>query len=148
MKHNDMLPYRTAVGSLAVLALISRADALSTQYCSNANTADDGPFYSIYNSMGSCSTQCQSDYAFAVVQGKNCWCSNYIPADQASTSNCQVQCPGYPDDVCGNPDRGMFGYIPLGNPPLGTAGASSVSSLPIPSPLNDWHYSKTTAVVL
>lgn len=129
-----MLPFRTALCGFIWLAVFARADDLTTKYCSSQNTGTDGPFYSIYNSMGFCSTQCQDGYAFGIVQGKNCWCSNYIPAEQGSISNCNSQCPGFPSDLCGNPEQGMYGYIPLGIAPSGTAGASSsqstVSSIP------------------
>lgn len=127
MKLDGMLPFRTAVCGLALLALsVIADDGLYTEYCSSQNTgSDEGPYYNIYNSMGACSTKCQNQYALAVVQGKNCWCTNYIPADQASTSDCSAQCPGYPDDLCGNPEKGLYGYVPLDKAPLGTAGAAS-----------------------
>ena len=129
MKFADMLPFRTAICGLILLAgLVEDAAGISNEYCSDQNTGDEGPFHNIYNSMGSCSTQCEESYAFAVLQGENCWCSNYIPSSQSSTSNCDSECPGYPDNQCGDPDRGMYGYVPLGNPPLGTAGASSAAS--------------------
>jgi hypothetical protein len=58
------------------------------------------------------------------VQGENCWCSNYIPSNQQSTSKCNEPCPGYPSDSCGS-SSGLFGYIALNIKPSGTAGASS-----------------------
>lgn len=125
MKLIGMLPFRTALFGLILLAAFVRADDLSTEYCSTQNTGTDGPYYSIYMSMGACQTQCQDGYAFGIVQGKNCWCGNYIPRQQATVSDCNSACPGFPSDVCGNPGRGMYGYIPLGNAPSGTAGASS-----------------------
>ena len=128
-KFAGMLPFRTALCGLALLAVAAEAgDGLYNEYCSSQNSADAGPYYNIYQSMGSCSTQCQDQYAFAVLQGKNCWCSNYIPSTQSSTSDCSLQCPGYPNDSCGNPDRGLYGYVPLNKQPLGTAGASSSSA--------------------
>lgn len=128
MKLIGMLPFRTAICGLILLAAFVRADDLSTEYCSDQNTGTDGPFYSIYNSMGACQTQCQDNYAFGIVQGKNCWCGNYIPSQQGSVSDCNSACPGFPSDLCGNPGRGMYGYIPLGIAPSGTAGASSAVS--------------------
>ena len=79
-----------------------------------------------YQSNGRCSTSC-AGYAFAVVQGKSCWCSNYIPADTTSAGSCSVACPGYPYESCGNESAGLFGYVALGKAPLGTQGASPSS---------------------
>ena len=75
--------------------------------------------------MGSCKTQCQDSYAFAVLQDKMCWCSDYIPTEQTSTGRCNEQCPGYPSDECGNVQEGLFGYLSLDQAPSGTAGAAS-----------------------
>ena len=80
-----------------------------------------------YQSNGSCKQSCQG-YAFAVVQGKSCWCSNYVPGDTTSTSSCNVACPGYPFESCGDPNSGLYGYVALGPEPSGTQGASSSSS--------------------
>jgi cell wall integrity and stress response component len=80
---------------------------------------------SIYQSNGRCHDQCNPNYAFAIVQGDNCWCSNYIPANQQSTGKCNMACPGYPSDLCGNESQGLFGYIALDSKPSGTAGAAS-----------------------
>lgn len=82
------------------------------------------PVSSIYQSNGRCLETCQADYAFAVVQYKSCWCTNYVPADQASVGDCDSPCPGYPDDLCGNADKGLFGYIAMNKvQPSGTSGA-------------------------
>lgn len=85
-----------------------------------------------WQSNGKCFDTCKANYAFAVVQGQNCWCSNYAPADTTSTGSCSSPCPGYPFEQCGS--SGFFGYIPLNKPPLGTIGASqsqeSTSSSP------------------
>ena len=87
-----------------------------------------GPIVSdIYQSNGACSVSC-AGYAFAVVQYKSCWCSNYIPADTTSTGSCNVDCPGYPDEKCGDASSGLFGYVALGKAPLGTKGAAESSS--------------------
>jgi hypothetical protein len=75
-------------------------------------------------SNGLCHDTCDASYAFAILQGQNCWCSNYIPINQQSTSNCNEPCPGYPSDLCGS-SNGLFGYIALNIKPFGTAGASS-----------------------
>ncbi|KAK6437393.1 hypothetical protein LTR95_006413 [Oleoguttula sp. CCFEE 5521] len=125
---------------LAAKALAQRDD-LSQQYCSSQNTADNYAGVSnIYQSNGACFQQCLQDYAFAIVQYQQCWCSNYIPAEQLGTGSCDTPCPGYPDESCGNNNSGLFGYVPLRLQPSGTAGvasstqASSTSSTPTPTP--------------
>lgn len=85
-----------------------------------------------YQSNGACSQNC-AGYAFAIVQYKSCWCSNYAPADTASTGSCAVACPGYPYENCGNESSGLFGYVALGKAPLGTQGAVASSS---PAPMS------------
>jgi hypothetical protein len=82
---------------------------------------------SIYQSNGRCHDTCIANYAFAVVQGDNCWCSNYVPSNQQSVSKCNEACPGYPAESCGS-SGGLFGYIALNIKPSGTAGASSSSA--------------------
>ena len=86
---------------------------------------------SIYQSNGACFQQCLDDYAFAVVQGKTCWCSNYIPASQEPIGQCQNNCPGFPSDKCGGND--LFGYIALSKSPSGTLGASTASATSEPA---------------
>jgi cell wall integrity and stress response component len=114
----------------ALLVFASHVSADLTQtYCSNQNT---GSGYanvdnSIYQSNGRCHDTCIANYAFAVVQGDNCWCSNYIPSNQQSVSKCNEACPGYPSESCGS-SSGLFGYIALNVKPSGTAGASSSSA--------------------
>ena len=81
--------------------------------------------YNIYQSNGACYDTCSSQYAYAVVQYQDCWCSNYAPANQSSTSQCSQDCPGYPAEQCGNQNEGLFGYIQLTISPSGTAGASA-----------------------
>jgi len=77
----------------------------------------------IYQSNGACQQTC-GGYAFAVVQYQNCWCSNYVPAHQVSVNQCNLDCPGFPDEKCGNQDQGLYGYVQLASP-SGTAGGSS-----------------------
>jgi hypothetical protein len=90
-------------------------------------------------SNGYCQTQCQSNYAFGIVQGKNCWCSNLAPADTTSTTSCSDKCPGYPIELCGSVGNNLFGYIALNKQPSGTQGgsgsaATSASQETTPSP--------------
>lgn len=91
----------------------------------------------IYQSHGACKNICVSDYAFAIVQGNACWCSNYAPSK--SDSSCNEDCPGYPLEKCGNSKAGAYAYLPLVIEPSGTAGAStkatvSPTSVPPPPP--------------
>jgi hypothetical protein len=77
-------------------------------------------------SNGACQTRCQGSYAFAIIQGYYCWCSNYVPADQESTYNCNQDCPGYPSEWCGSTSAGLYGYYLLSaGVPLGTSGSSN-----------------------
>ncbi|KAL9630305.1 MAG: hypothetical protein Q9204_004788 [Flavoplaca sp. TL-2023a] len=73
-------------------------------------------------SAGRCFDGCKAQYAFAVVQGKSCWCSDYEPADTTSLGSCSSPCPGYPFEQCGSGEN--FGYIALGKAPSGTIGAN------------------------
>ncbi|KAF2808731.1 uncharacterized protein BDZ99DRAFT_38472 [Mytilinidion resinicola] len=116
-----------------VLAIVfvrpAAADALFQSYCSSENTGSDSDAkFWTWQSNGWCHDQCVSSYAFAIVQGNNCWCSNYVPADTTSVSNCNVNCPGYPDEQCGNEADGLFGYVALNNKPSGTLGAAGSTS--------------------
>nr|OQO31844.1 hypothetical protein B0A51_00850 [Rachicladosporium sp. CCFEE 5018] len=134
-----MLAVQAIAPLLAAKALAQRDD-LSQQYCSSQNTAGNYAAVSnIYQSNGACFQQCLQGYAFAIVQYQQCWCSNYIPAEQLGTGSCDTPCPGYPDESCGNNNSGLFGYVPLRRQPSGTAGvvsstqASSTTPTPTPS---------------
>ncbi|GAB7333556.1 hypothetical protein MBLNU13_g05131t1 [Cladosporium sp. NU13] len=127
-----MLPYRrTALAAAALFIANASAQVWggqSQQYCSNQNTGSDySAVTDIYNSYKACTDNCGSNYAFAIVQYQSCWCSDYIPADQESTGDCDQGCPGYPGNSCGNADSGLYGYIALDKAPSGTAGGGSSS---------------------
>lgn len=132
MKLRNMLPFRRLLFGLALSAAVAVAgssDGLYEEYCSTENTGSDyAGVTNIYQSNGACYDQCKDSYAFAVLQWQTCWCSNYIPAEQQSVSDCNEPCPGYPNDLCGNKTAGLYGYVPLPNKPSGTAGASSSQS--------------------
>ena len=81
-----------------------------------------------FQSNGACHDTCLAQYAFAVVQGFNCWCSDYVPFDTTSTALCDQDCPGFPSDKCGNTTAGLYGYIALSVQPSGTQGATSSST--------------------
>jgi cell wall integrity and stress response component len=93
---------------------------------SKLTVLDNWPF----QSNGNCTNHCinEGTYAFAVIQYTDCYCSNYIPANQEDISDCQKDCPGYPDEKCGNRDEGLFMYIKMDGKPSGTLGGSSSSA--------------------
>lgn len=139
--------------SLSLLTIITYVSALTQTYCSSQNTGSDNlqgmlprlvhvasdntnivlDTYT-FQSNGHCHDECNSDYAYAIVQGKNCWCSNYAPADQQDVSNCDTVCPGYGYESCGNSDDNLYGYIKLDLAASGTKGASTASSTSTKSP--------------
>src|ERR1700722_14633874 len=74
-----------------------------------------------------------SDYAFAIIQDFNCWCSNYAPSVTSSSSNCNTVCPGY-NEFCGG--NGYYGYIALNLAPSGTSGVSDSAAPSTPAVSN------------
>ncbi|KAF2736261.1 hypothetical protein EJ04DRAFT_173131 [Polyplosphaeria fusca] len=122
-----------APGLFALVALFlclpaAWADFTQT-YCSSQNTASDaGPFFWTWQSNGWCHDKCLNDYAFAVVLGNDCWCSNYIPSDQADVGDCSDECPGFPSEDCGNKGKKLYGYVKLNLQPSGTQGSSQPTS--------------------
>ncbi|QSZ32206.1 hypothetical protein DSL72_001778 [Monilinia vaccinii-corymbosi] len=120
--------YRLGVAAIWVVALIDHVDGLTMQYCSTLNTGSGSPKSSIYQSNGLCQATCVNDYAFAIVKGQDCWCSDYAPGITTSTSDCSKPCPGYPDDTCGGVDT--YGYIELTKSPAGTKGGAAPTSAP------------------
>lgn len=86
------------------------------------------PVYNQFQSDGSCQVKCQDSYAFAVLQGTDCWCSDYAPSEQKQTNLCNDPCPGFPGDWCGNPSAGLYGYIALSSAPSGTIDGASLST--------------------
>ncbi|ETS82768.1 hypothetical protein PFICI_04644 [Pestalotiopsis fici W106-1] len=118
---------RPLMAALGFLSLVSLVSAVDMTYCASLNTADGSANSSTYQSDGLCTEFC-SGYAFAVLQYKDCWCSNYVPAssDQVDTSECDTDCPGYPSDTCGG--DGLYGYIGLSSNPSGTKGGDSTTA--------------------
>ena len=142
--------------ALAIVGLVTRGvGAADVKYCATFNTgdgfqqgeqwtrsvissrhsADTLIVVNIYQSNGACSDTCRSNYAFAVLQGDTCWCSDYAPSSSAEAGSCNEDCPGYPADKCGDSQNGLYGYIALRKSPSGTRGdaASSPSTV---SPLH------------
>ncbi|KAL2357822.1 Wsc4-like protein [Cryomyces antarcticus] len=122
-----------ALLAVACVLSLSRADGepigLTQKYCSNQNTGSSfNKVFNTWQSNGACYQTCVDSYAFAVIQGQYCWCSNYIPANQLSVSSCSDSCPGYPDERCGSSSSNLYGYIALRRPAFGTAGSSAAAS--------------------
>lgn len=127
-KRSSIAPITFMIGLSMLFAMsVPAVDALSQSLCSTQNTGADGQVSSNdYQSNGKCFDTCKANYAFAVVQGKSCWCSDYAPADTSSLGSCSSPCPGFPYEQCGS--SGFFGYIPLNKAPLGTVGLSQSQS--------------------
>jgi hypothetical protein len=83
-----------------------------------------------WQSNGNCTNHCKEEgtYAFAVLQYTDCWCSNYAPGDTASMNDCEVDCPGFPTEKCGNKDKDLFIYIEMDGQVSGTIGGSQPTS--------------------
>ncbi|VUC22591.1 unnamed protein product [Clonostachys rosea] len=97
--------------------------------CASFNTAETPRNISIYQTNGLCKDFCTQDYAYAITQQQYCWCSNYTPSksDQIDMSQCNINCPAYPDEKCGG--KGVFGYVELdAHLPSGTRGSDSSSA--------------------
>ncbi|KAL4788642.1 hypothetical protein BJX76DRAFT_315287 [Aspergillus varians] len=124
MIHQLFIPL---LGLLAWVSITTSGDS-SLTYCSSDSTGSGSGNFSIYQSNGYCTDHC-SGSAFAILQGKNCWCSDIAPNDDTSvdTSKCDDDCPGFPDDSCGSTKEGLYAYIQIGSP-SGTASASSTST--------------------
>ncbi|PYH48744.1 WSC domain-containing protein [Aspergillus saccharolyticus JOP 1030-1] len=103
----------------------------SITYCSSVNTgSSQAANESTFQSNGLCEDHC-STYAFGILQGYDCWCSNIAPnsATNVNNSKCSQDCPGYPDDSCGSTTKGLYAYVEVvGNQPSGTATVSSTST--------------------
>ena len=81
-----------------------------------------------FQSNGACLDTCKQNFAFAIVQGSSCWCSDYVPGLTNPINACDEQCPGYGFEYCGSSAKGLFGYVALNKPPAGTQAGSSTSS--------------------
>ena len=65
---------------------------------------------SIYQSTGRCSGQICGPKSYAVFglsSGSQCLCGNAIPGDQVTGDHCNIPCPGYPNDTCNSPSKGI-----------------------------------------
>ncbi|KAI1210837.1 uncharacterized protein F4807DRAFT_40519 [Annulohypoxylon truncatum] len=116
------------LGLLVFVANIHLAAALDMAYCASINTASTNANSSTFQSDGLCYGFCVDSFAYAVVQDKDCWCTNYTPDESTTedTSKCSSSCPGYPSDTCGG--DGLYGYMSLSIQPSGTKGSGSSTS--------------------
>ena len=90
-----------------------------------------------WQSNSKCTEHCQGlgNFAFAVIKFDDCWCSNYIPAQQVDIGGCQKNCPGWQPEKCGDKDKGLYIYIKMNGAPSGTQGSSQPSSSVSVTPL-------------
>ncbi|KAJ5653249.1 Carbohydrate-binding WSCsubgroup [Penicillium lividum] len=114
------------------LAVLPRTFATSSlAYCATENTgASSNSSSYTYQSNGHCTGLCD-DYAFGVLLDYECWCSNVAPASDTEKKHaeCDSECPGYPDDSCGNSTLGVYAYVSVtGNMATSTASDSSSST--------------------
>ena len=118
--------------------------ALPIGFCSPDNVASTGPSMlisqkrvdagvltttaqSIFMSNGLCATRCTAEYAYSVIIGQSCYCSDDVPATQVSTNDCHDPCPGYPPDFCGNATAGYYAYFNLGRAASATVQLSTAA---------------------
>ncbi|OOF94742.1 hypothetical protein ASPCADRAFT_208418 [Aspergillus carbonarius ITEM 5010] len=146
MRADVLLP--PVLGVIALLAWpVSVASSLT--YCSSTNTgSSQAANESTYQSNGLCEDHC-SDYAFGILQGYDCWCSNIVPnsATNVNTTECSQDCPGYPDDSCGSTSKGLYGYVEIvGHQPSGTATVSSTSTSTTSTSVSALSYQSNSSV--
>ncbi|KAF3479703.1 uncharacterized protein GIQ15_06679 [Arthroderma uncinatum] len=102
---------------------------VSIDYCAKLNTGSNFDYVvDGFQSIGACQKTCGDKYAFAILQGKTCWCSNAAPGNTVSNDKCNQNCPGYPDDKCGSASQGLYAYIVLDKKPTTTIGSSSMTT--------------------
>ncbi|KAF8467416.1 hypothetical protein BDZ91DRAFT_146326 [Kalaharituber pfeilii] len=116
--------HRYIAVALLLCLYIKGSLALEQKYCSEQNTgADHFVEWNEWQTLGLCHDKC-SKFAFGIVRGYECWCSDYVPHPSQRRDDCNVQCPQYDQEDCGNPQSGSFGYIETNRKPKGTAKAS------------------------
>lgn len=144
-RHNTQKSFTASL--LISSLLISSAAALDFDFCSNQNTGPQSPSSKLnrwqleptprersfaqltvitgqsdVNSQGACFDTCKSQYAFAITQYKQCWCSNFAPASTVDKGTCSTKCPGFPFEFCGGPNSFAYHRI-VNNPVEGTKGS-------------------------
>lgn len=113
--------------SAMILIFLSTVDA-ATFVCSSQNTSTRARVYAMFQSQGLCSGTC-AGYAFAILQGFDCYCSNFSPSVTVSASQCNTRCPGFGTDNCGGINNGAFAYYQLAQA-SGTLSLSSATTSP------------------
>ncbi|KAG7663896.1 WSC2 [[Candida] subhashii] len=54
-----------------------------------------------YQSSGYCQQQCLGKRVAAMINGNECYCGDTAPTNKVASSNCNMKCDGYPDNICG-----------------------------------------------
>ncbi|CAI8508262.1 unnamed protein product [Hanseniaspora opuntiae] len=108
-----------SIGFNRVLALTQ--DYCNTELPSDAESTDSNTFMS----NGLCMSQCQG-YKYAIVQQKQCWCSDDDPENVVSVSNCDEICPGYKYENCGSGTT-YYGWLRVANDYISGSSATSFS---------------------
>ncbi|GMM35239.1 Wsc4 protein [Saccharomycopsis crataegensis] len=121
-----------------LLVMLSLAARIVADWCSTQNTGTARISYE-FMSHGYCSEHC-GEYAFAIVQGKSCWCSNTQPS--TTGGDCDTECPGYGYEICGG--SGTFGYIVLDEGLASSVSSTESSSYSTSSGDNEASTSYTT----
>ncbi len=102
------------------IACHGQTEPLNPLFLTRTTPTDNSDF----QSDGLCAGFCASKWALAIVKGKACWCSDFVPekGSQVDTGKCNAPCPGYPSDLCGADN--LFGYMALKKSPAGTTGGN------------------------
>lgn len=104
-KYSRMFLNRLSV--IAMLVSATYGQNYTIDFCSSENTGLEKT-ENHYNAVAPCSKKCSSKgYSVAILQDEGCWCSDKVPENTTSLSDCNHQCPGYPTN-CGG--RGYYGY--------------------------------------
>ena len=54
-----------------------------------------------WQSSGYCGGQCSASDYFAITNGNECFCGSELPTDSTDSSQCSINCPGFPSETCG-----------------------------------------------
>lgn len=125
-----------SIGFNRVLALTQ--DYCNTELPSDAESTDSNTFMS----NGLCMSQCQG-YKYAIVQQKQCWCSDDDPENVVSVSDCDEICPGYKYENCGSGTT-YYGWLKVANDYISGSSATSFSYSSIALSSSSVDYSSST----
>ena len=99
-----------------------------------------------YQSKGYCAGQCSSSSYLATSKGNECLCGNKTPANLVSDSNCNVQCTGYGQEMCGgNGYLSVYSLTGGGGDQVGGSSNSTSSASSAASSISTSSPSSTTA---